>query len=185
MHCDDAYPFERREHRRRGVCARSASRCMQDTIQHRMYQRVHWEVCFCVPVIPGELKREPNFVRLRYTLCWGDGKLPGSIKQACTHTHTAMQVCECFLQWWRNLLSVVVAQHCCSCSDLDHQRLVTIPLHEERPASKQKRWPFIPAQCIKQRGYTWMRHDAELSTSLYGARKRDLWSWFSCWGFEK
>lgn len=87
------------------------------------------------------------------TVCWGDGKLPGSIRQGCTHLCWGVSVCGCSLQWGRDLISAEAVQHCCSCSDLEHRNLLTIPLHKERPTSVQARWSFIPVQWINRRGY--------------------------------
>ncbi len=93
--------------------------------------------CFCVPVIPGELRRESDCDGLRYcVLRWWK-----TARKYKTSVHTLILVCVCVcgcsLQWPGDLISAVAVQHCCSCLDLENRNLLTIPLHKERPTSVQ------------------------------------------------
>lgn len=90
------------------------------------------------------------------SVCWGDGKLPGSIRQLCIH----FCWCVCVLSAVREESHLCSSSSAlCSCLDLEHRNLLTILLHKETPTSMQAWWPFMTVQCIKIKA-TWMRHDA-------------------------
>ncbi len=129
--------------------------------------------CFCVPVIPGELRRESDCDGLRYCVLrwWKTARKD----KTSVHTLILVCVCGCSLQWTRDLISAVAVQHCCSCLDLENRNLLTIPLHKKRPTSVQAGLLYECSESTREA--TWIRHDVEQSTSLYGARKRGLWSW--------
>ncbi len=103
----------------------------------------------------------------------GDGKLPGSIRQVCTHLYW----CVCMCVWV--LSAVNEGSHLCSSSPAllfllrPWETGTSKQFHSIKKGQPLASWPFIPVQWINQRA-TWIRHDAEQSTSLYGARKRGL-----------